>query len=189
MINPMSFNDEIFAPVISIGDNIKPYYMISNYGKVINYIQKRELIPHYNENDYLQVSLMTENGRIFRKVHRLLMMTFYYFQGCELYQVNHKNGDKNINTYWNLEWSTPKENTNHAIQNGLRSSFIGENNPMHKLSEKDVRKIINMIISGFSDDYIINNLCNGNASLFRNIVYGNTWSYLISDNEYKKLNL
>lgn len=102
--------DEIFKPIPELSDGIKPYYMISNYGTVLNIITNTEIIPHENENGYLQVSLMTKTGRVFRKVHRLVMMCFFYFEGCENFQVNHINGNKHINAYWNLEWVTSKEN-------------------------------------------------------------------------------
>lgn len=174
---------EVYLPIVSIGDNLKPYYKISNYGKVINFITNTEIIPHTNDNGYLQVSLMTETGRVFRKVHRLLMMTFYYFEGCEVYQVNHKNGNKSINEYWNLEWSTPKSNIHHAIENGLRKPFYGENNPTAILNENDVRNIINMTISGIPDSIIVDNICKGNVSLFRSIIYGRTWRHIVTDDE------
>ena len=38
---------------------------------------------------------------------------------CKL-QANHKNGNKKDNDVYNLEWMTPQENTQHAIDNSLR---------------------------------------------------------------------
>lgn len=82
--------DEVYVQIPEFSNQIKPYYAISNYGKIFNIYTKNEIIPHMNENGYLQVSLMTRTGRVFRKVHRLVMMCFFYFEGCENFQVNHK---------------------------------------------------------------------------------------------------
>lgn len=177
--------DEFYVQIPPFDDGIKPYYIISNYGKVINIYTGTEIIPHENENGYLQVSLMTNkgNGRVFRKVHRLVMMCFFYFEGCEYFQVNHKNGNKKINAYWNLEWSTPKENIYHAIDTGLRKSFKGEENPMSVISESAARNIGLDIIAGIPDHDIANKYCNGNISIVRGIAYGNTWQHLFSETE------
>lgn len=181
--------DEQYKNIVSIGDDIKPMYIISNYGDVINIKTNKRIIPHMNENGYLQVSLMCQNKRIFRKVHRLVMMTFSYIEGCEKLQVNHKNGIKTDNSYFNLEWATPKENVSHAISNDLRSSFIGEANPKAILNESEVRTIVDMVLNGVPDKEIINSICNGNASIFRDIIYRNTWSHIISDEEMYKISL
>ena len=190
-MNNISYIDEIYSPLISIGDDmeIKNRYLISNYGTVLNKENNRIIIPHENHNGYLQVSLCINNNRVFRKVHRLVMMTFYYFDGCEKYQVNHKDGNKLNNAYWNLEWCTPKENILHSINTGLRSSFLGNNNPKAILNENKVRKIVELLLNGYSDNYIIDNICDGNKSLFREIVYGHTWTYLISEDEMNKISL
>lgn len=178
--------DEIYRFIPPFDDGIKPYYMISNYGKVINIFTGAEIIPHENENGYLQVSLMTtkNNGRVFRKVHRLVMMCFFYFDGCENFQVNHKNGNKKINAYWNLEWVTSKENVHHAIETGLRLPFKGESNPMASISELDAKAIGLALIEGKLSDYdIANKYCNGNISIVRGIAYGNTWTHIFSEEE------
>ena len=175
--------EEIFKDIPPLSDGIKPYYKISTQGRVINHISGKEIIPHFNDHGYLQVSLMTETGRVFRKVHRLMMLTFCYFEGCESYQVNHKDGNKTKNYLYNLEWATPKENIKHAIQNNLRSSFIGDQNPMASITNNDAREIGLMIIAGIPDRDIANQKCDGNISIVRNIAYGNTWSNVFTEEE------
>lgn len=57
--------------------------------------------------------------KVFR-IHRLVMEHFGEKQPSEDYQVNHIDGDKSNNRIDNLEWVTPRENTLHAINTGLR---------------------------------------------------------------------
>ena len=140
------YYNEIFVPITNeMVEGIKPYYTISNYGRVYSSYSDTFIIPHENENGYLQVSLMTETGRVFRKVHRLVMMAFGPKPGPGQTQVNHMYGNKLDNYFANLEWSTPKENVNHAIQYGLRESFAGNNNPNSSISENDARKIYDLL--------------------------------------------
>lgn len=126
---------------------------------------------------------MTKTGRVFRKVHRLVMMCFFYFNGCENFQVNHKDGKKHNNAYWNLEWVTAKENINHAITTGLRNPFIGDYNPRAIITKDIAYEIGLRIIEGIPDRIIAEELCDGNLSIVRGIAYGNTWSHIFSDNE------
>ena len=57
--------------------------------------------------------------KIFR-IHRLVIEHFVGQAPSQEYQVNHIDGDKSNNRVENLEWVTPKENTQHAIKTGLR---------------------------------------------------------------------
>ena len=141
--------------IVSPGDNLKPYYYISIYGKVYSFYTNKVLETCIKENGYVAVSLNTnDNQRIQRKVHRLVMLTFAYFPGCENLQVNHADGNKFNNTIYNLEWMTPKQNVEHAITNNLRKAWDGENNPNAFLNKESVLDIVNLILSGKSNDEI-----------------------------------
>lgn len=74
-------------------------------------------------------------------VHRLVLSTFNPIENMELYDVNHKNGDKLDNRLENLEWCTRSENVFHAYQTGLEQRMCGEKHHAHKLTEDDVRYI------------------------------------------------
>lgn len=112
-------------PVFSPEDNICEYSGL-------------ELSQIITESGYHVVSLNTKEGkRIQRRVHRLGMYTFSYFPGCEKYQVDHKDGNKDNNDITtNLEWVLPKENINRAINIGLRKSWKADNNPQSKKYQK-----------------------------------------------------
>lgn len=182
---PTYHQDEYFVEIPPLSDNIKPYYIISNYGNIYNIYSGNRIIPHENENGYLQVSLMTQTGRVFRKVHRLVMICFFYFDGCELLQVNHKNGNKKQNAYWNLEWATPKENIAHAINTGLRQGFSGELNPNASITNIEARRIGEMLMQGIPDQGIANDICHGNINIVRDIAYGRTWYNLFTEEEHE----
>ena len=176
---------EMWSPIVIPSDNIKPYYFISTYGRVYSLTTHAFIIPHENHNGYLQVSLMTETGRVFRKVHRLVMLTFAYFYGCESLQVNHKDTNKKNNMLPNLEWVTPKENTNHAILHNCINPY-GANNPMAKITENDAMQIYNLIISGMSDEYIAN-IIGCSKDIIRNIALGNTWGSIFTEEQQMQM--
>ena len=179
-----------WVPIPSLEDNIKPYYYISNTGLVYSTYYNKFIIPHENHAGYLQVSLMTETGRVFRKVHRLVIMCFNPINNPELYEVNHIDGIKYHNWIWNLEWVTSKENKHHAIINNLSDGLIGESNPHNKITEKTARLIGDLLISRkYSDDEIISITKCPNKEIIRNIANGNTWRYLFNDNELEIMKL
>lgn len=177
---------EEWKPIII--DNIKNDYLISTFGRVYNSLTNKFLSPCENHNGYLHVGLYTYDGkRVTRRIHRLVMLTFCYFPGCEKLQVNHKDTNKHNNHITNLEWATPLENTRHAIINNCRSS-VGENNPKATITNNDAYKIYEMVIDGKSDSYIAN--CIGcSIGVVRELCLGRTWTHLFTEkqlNDMKK---
>ena len=113
---------EEFRPITDQAvPGIKPYYMISNYGRIFHIYENRFLSWNMDSKGYLFKPLATVNGMKNCRIHRLVMMTFCYFPGCEDLLVNHKDGIKTNCYIGNLEWTTHSENTIHAINNGLIS--------------------------------------------------------------------
>jgi hypothetical protein len=163
-------------------DNIKPIYYISNYGRIFSIYSNSFITPQQTENGYLQVGLTTNSGsRIYRKVHRLVMLTFNWVPNNTELQVNHKDCNKHHNWLWNLEWCTAKENIEHAIQHNLRNS-VGDNNINAKLNESDVLKIYDLMINGYNDDQI-SSIIGCEKQLIPNIGNGRTWSYLFTNDQ------
>ncbi len=118
--------------------NVKGYegrYQISNLGRVKSLIApngkpvEKILKPGVSPQGYLFVSLCKNYKTKSFRIHRLVAQAFIPNLEDKP-QVNHKNGIKSDNKVSNLEWSTPKENTKHAFENGLASNK-GKRNPMY----------------------------------------------------------
>lgn len=97
---------------------------------------------------YLRVGLMTNRGRKFFMIHRLVLEAYQPRKDSLQLQVNHKDGDKHNNTLENLEWCTGSENMAHAHRTNLINRAKGERVGGVKLTEKEVLEICEFIQSG-----------------------------------------
>ena len=109
--------------------NIEGYeglYQVSNMGRIKslrynNTKESRIMTPVITRNGYLMVVLCVNKKQKGFCVHRLVANTF--IPNIEMKsQVNHINGIKTDNRVENLEWVTPKENTNKAYETGLKKT-------------------------------------------------------------------
>ena len=103
---------------------------INKKGVAMTFKEKR-IKPFKDKYGYVHVCLQDGKKRINCQVHRLVIYAFN--QGDTSMQVNHIDGNKKNNRIENLEWVTPKENVEHAIEHGLR----GDQN------RKPIQKFIN----------------------------------------------
>lgn len=179
---------EYFITIPPLQDGILPIYRINANGVIFNSVNGIILKYQHNHAGYLTVNLNTQTGRVARKVHRLVMMTFKYIPGCENLEVNHIDGNKENNSIYNLEWVTTKENKAHAIRTGLSDGLIGSANPKAVIDEGIVRMIAICIINGVPDHDIADAFCNGNISIVRDIKSGTTWRHLFTDAQFELIN-
>jgi len=127
---------------------IKGYenYSVSNYGKIRNDKTGRILKPGDNGRGYLFVNLCKNGICKHHKIHRLVANAFILNPENKP-TVNHIDGCKINNYVENLEWCTNKENTQHAVDKGLKDDK-GSKNGNSKLSEKEVLNIRRLYKTG-----------------------------------------
>ena len=138
---------EIFKDIIGYEGN----YQISNLGNVKSLKFNRNIILKLTKSrcGYYLITLSKTYS-----VHRLVAKHFILNTENKPL-VNHINGIKTDNRTENLEWCTPKENTNHAISIGL-TNRSGVNNANSKLTEKDILNIRKSKLSGVKLSKIYN---------------------------------
>ena len=95
-------------------------YSVSTEGEVrkdtTNYI-----LSQSSQEDYKFVGLIINGKQKRMRVHRMVALTFIDNPDNKPY-VNHINGNRSDNNVENLEWVTPSENTQHAVNTGLFKS-------------------------------------------------------------------
>ena len=105
-----------------------PLYKINKKGDVYS-IKSKKVLSIYINGGYPSVDLYP--GKVTKKnIHRLLAETFIPNPENKAH-VNHIDGNKLNNSLDNLEWNTPKENTQHSFKNKLQVVPKGEDNPMY----------------------------------------------------------
>jgi hypothetical protein len=120
-------------------------YQVSDKGRVASYCARTRHKPVYmkarlSNSGYKQVQLGRKIGKP-HYIHRLVALAFVagYRDGlC----VNHKDLNRNNNHASNLEWTTHRENLQHARDNGHSPSRLnvvrGSKHHKAKLTEADV---------------------------------------------------
>jgi hypothetical protein len=122
-------------------------YQVSNLGRVKSlpkmigrgvqyHVGERIITPHKAPNGYLRLHLDKNGKRAFFSVHRLVAKAFVA-NPHNYPHVNHKNEVKNDNVASNLEWCTPKYNSNY----GTRKSRISQSKMGHIVSEVTKAKL------------------------------------------------
>lgn len=168
-------------------------YQISNTGKIRNIKRNKELTPCISNNGYAVVNLRSSSKTHTTYIHRLIAEHFLdtpneeqtlwaYNTVYGKVQVNHIDGNKLNNHIDNLEWSTGKENTKHAYDNGLSSPIPpdnkGETNGQSKLTKEQVLEIRRLYEELNYTQTELAKIYNLNSSTISMIVTRKRWKHI-----------
>jgi len=92
-------------------------------------------------------------------------------------QCNHKDGTKDNNALWNLEYCTSSENQKHAFYLGLKSNR-GENHLQNKLKEKEVLEIRDLIKHKIYKQKKVSGIYNVSKSLTSQVINRKLWVHI-----------
>lgn len=98
--------------------------------------------PKPTGEEYPQVRLYSQSGVIYKNIH-ILVAEHFIPNPENKSTVNHDDGNKRNNNWWNLEWNTYDENNKHAKRTGLNKT-IGETHHWATITNVQVLEIMSM---------------------------------------------
>lgn len=138
-----------------------PNYLVTTDGRIFSLKKMAFLKKMLNNVGYYHTCLYNENGGKFFLVHRLMAEAFLPKDDTRNY-VNHKDGNKENNLLFNLEWCSHKENMQHAWNLGLSKTSEKQRENGRKtikiaseISSKMRRKAIIDTSNGMIFNYVV----------------------------------
>ena len=113
-------------------------YLCNEQGEIYS-LKRNRILKGRSLKGYRRVVLMKDGKPIDALVHRLIAQTFIPNPENKP-EINHKDGNKENNSVFNLEWCTQKENVQHAIKTGLKND--------RKVSDEKLNEIRRLISKG-----------------------------------------
>lgn len=165
-----------------ITQDVVPYildgYYISTYGRVYSARSNKFLSINKSVRGYNQVLLFGTHGKtICSRIDRLIMKTFYPITNMDKMQVNHRNCDNGFDMITNLEWTTPKENTDYAVMNGY-CDYKRDRSLCKELSIVELEEIGQLLKSRSMSQINIANKYNVSIDTIESISTGKIKKYL-----------
>lgn len=165
------------------------WYEASNLGRIRSYRSKCKSDKRINKPKiikgnkhplgYIRVKLKNNSSRTGYLIHRLVAETFIP-NPQKKPQINHKNGIKDDNRVSNLEWVTPQENVDHAIDNGFidHSKQYGEKGNNAQLTKKQVLQIRSVYDQGWATQTELSKAYNISQKHVSRIVNKQRWKHI-----------
>lgn len=175
----ISFEDEIWKPLIY--RDIKPMYVISNYGRIRNN-RTNKIIKSYRkskEDTHLTVSLRLNsnsnkwnNKRTFN-LHVLVASMFITNSNPNRKIVHHKDGDPMNNCVYNLMWVTDSEHLLLTYELEQRDRKYGDKSPNARYTTEQYTKLAKMLEENESSIRELSESTGISVNMIREFIHGN----------------
>lgn len=183
LYSPLNFTYERWVLIDeSMVKSVKPYYYISNNGRVYSTYTGKMLKLVIDKFGYYVVNLQrmercgyNERAQISERVNRLVLLAFMPIEHPELYHVHHIDGNRLNNSLTNLAWVVPELHTRITRQQYQPKDISGENNPMAKINNSQAKEIVDLINSCKYTQQEIANMYNVRTGVIYQITYGYAW--------------
>lgn len=151
-----------------------PEIEVSNFG-MVRYHSTHELLNIYDNHGYNYINI-SNNNRYYLFIHRLVAELFVDNPNPDKFTyVNHIDGNKKNNIFYNLEWCNISMNTEHAQLTGL----------VNKVDKKTVHKICELLEQGMPHIQI--EMMTGiNRKYISDIYRGRRWKTISSQYNIKR---
>ena len=151
--------------------------MISSYGRVYSLKTLTFRKPSIDKGGYELITL-NNHGKVYAiRIHQLVARAFIPKHGNKN-QVNHINGIKTDNYYWNLEWVSAKENIHHAIKTGLSNYARGEKSGKSKYSDDQITNVCILLETVKYSKNDISDITGVDRHMVNDIYKGRYWQHI-----------
>lgn len=177
----MEIDEDLCEEIWRLVPSLNNKYEVSNLGRFRNATTKKILKQFENIHGYMVLQARPEMYKVVNvRIHRVVAEVF--LGPCpDGYVVNHKDGNKKNNHVDNLEYVTPSENNQHALDTGLRNPWNGKNarkgtdNHFATISEDVVYEILRIRDQTGYGCRRIGKMLNLSRSVVNHILSGHSW--------------
>lgn len=159
-------------------DNVKEIpsfsdYSISKDGRVRANWGRKKWLFGTTTNGYPSIGLFRDGIKHAKFIHSLLLET-YVCGRPENMECRHLDGNRQNNNLSNLKWGTHEENMQDNVRNGVCPT--GENQHAAKLTEQDVKLIIDAYYDGAYNMTQLANHFDVSVSVVSGIIGKKSWA-------------
>lgn len=179
----------IMSPIYFKG--VKTNYCINSKGDVFRKRQGKplkKLKPRIDKDGYLRITIYVNGKPYERGIHRLVALAFISNPENKP-EVNHIDGNKKNNDAINLEWSTAKENIQHAWKHNLATAKKSEDHPNSIYTNNQIIQVCKLLEQNSLTMKEIANITSVSYTVVKQIKNRCLWTHISKNFDFSNYNM